>query len=350
MPIKLNFGSKTPAVVSDGGEEGQEPVGGGKILPSSRDGDSSNKKQEKGSAGSLFARNLPGVQWQNLEKAMGELDQLIGLTEAKRLIREAVAFTEIQRVRARENLLSESLSLHMIFKGHPGTGKTTVARIAGKVFKELGVLSKGHLIEVERADLVGEYIGHTARKTREHLKRALGGILFIDEAYSLARGGERDFGREAIDCLVKGMEDHREEFILILAGYRDEMELFIRSNPGLRSRFPIILDFPDYSLEELINIARLMLSQKQYRLTVDAEVKLEKMLRKSIFSGYNRSGNARLARNIIENAIRRQAYRLLERGMELHRDNLLQITEEDLVEVDRAVLFSDPMDQERKVY
>jgi stage V sporulation protein K len=238
----------------------------------------------------------------------------------------------------------------MIFKGNPGTGKTTVARMIGKIFKELGVLNKGHLVEVERADLVGEYIGHTAKKTREQLKKALGGVLFIDEAYSLARGGEKDFGREAIDCLVKGMEDHREEFILILAGYRDEMEFFIRSNPGLRSRFSVIMEFPDYSLEELMKIACLMFHQKQYRLTLEAKVKLEKILCKWIFSGYNRNGNARLARIIAETAIRRQAYRLMERGMELHRDNLLQITAEDLLEPDQPVFYSQLADQEQLIW
>src|SRR5690606_23632794 len=164
-------------------------------------------------------------------------------------------------------LVSEPLVLHMIFKGNPGTGKTTVARICGRMFKEMGVLPKGHLVECERADLVGEYIGHTAHRTREQIKKAMGGILFIDEAYSLARGGEKDFGKEAIDTLVKAIEDHTNEFVLILAGYQREMEHFLMANPGLKSRFPIHIDFPDYSADELFQIAHLMLRERQYRLT-----------------------------------------------------------------------------------
>lgn len=140
---------------------------------------------------------------QRIEEILKELDGLIGLKEVKKLVREIYAFIEIQKRREKERLITDPLVLHMIFKGNPGTGKTTVARILGKVFREIGVLTRGHLIEVERADLVGEYIGHTAQKTREQLKKAYGGILFIDEAYSLARGGEKDFGKEAIDCMVK---------------------------------------------------------------------------------------------------------------------------------------------------
>ncbi|HML34342.1 MULTISPECIES: AAA family ATPase [Sporomusa] len=154
------------------------------------------------STGGDFASAQSNVE-ERIEKILRELDNLIGLSEVKKLVREIYAFIEIQKRREKEHLNTEPLVLHMIFKGNPGTGKTTVARIMGKVFREMGVLSRGHLIEVERADLVGEYIGHTAQKTREQLKKAYGGILFIDEAYSLARGGEKDFGKEAIDCMVK---------------------------------------------------------------------------------------------------------------------------------------------------
>lgn len=215
------------------------------------------------------------------------------------------------------------------FKGNPGTGKTTVARLVGKLFKEIGVLQKGHLVEVERADLVGEYIGHTAQKTRDQVKRALGGILFIDEAYSLARGGERDFGKESIDALVKTMEDHKENLILILAGYRDEMERFIQSNPGVRSRFPIQIDFPDYTVHELMQIADLMLSQRQYCLSSEARLELQRILEKQVREGMGHNGNARLVRNLIERGIRRQAVRLISQK-EIRREDLVLIRRQDL--------------------
>ena len=175
-----------------------------------------------------------------------ELNELIGLQSVKKMILEVQAFVDIQKRRTQEKLAAEPTVLHAVFKGNPGTGKTTVARIVAKLFKEVGVLQKGHLVEVERADLVGEYIGHTAQKTREQIKKALGGVLFIDEAYSLARGGEKDFGKEAIDVMVKAMEDNKDNLIIILAGYKDEMDWFLCSNPGLRSRFPLHIEFPDY--------------------------------------------------------------------------------------------------------
>lgn len=263
-----------------------------------------------------------------VEESLRELDQLVGLAGVKELMRELRAFVEVQRRRARLGLASEPLVLHMIFKGNPGTGKTTVARVLGRVLRDMGVLQKGHLTEVERADLVGEYIGHTAQKTREQLRRALGGILFIDEAYALARGGEKDFGKEAIDTLVKAMEDHKDDLILILAGYRQEMERFIGSNPGLRSRFPIHITFPDYSVDELLNIADLMLSKRQYRLSDEARVELGQLLK----AGLQREpvpSNARLVRNLIERSIRRQALRLV-RQTSATRDELMLITKAEL--------------------
>lgn len=245
-----------------------------------------------------------------VERCLEELNELVGLKEVKELVRELYAFIEVQRRRAKVGLSCEAMTLHMIFSGNPGTGKTTVARVLGRMFKELGMLRKGHLVEVERADLVGEYIGHTAQKTREQVRRALGGVLFIDEAYSLARGGEKDFGRECIDVLVKAMEDHRDELVLILAGYREEMARFLASNPGLRSRFPIQLDFPDYTPQELLQIAELMFTKRQYRLTAEARdaflKKIEEKLRAEPIPG-----NARTVRNMVEKAIRQQAIRLV---------------------------------------
>lgn len=268
-----------------------------------------------------------------VERVLRDLDALIGLRDVKRQIREIWAFVEIQRRRAAFQLATEPHSLHMVFRGSPGTGKTTVARILGRLFHELGVLPKGHLVEVERADLVGEYIGHTAQKTREVLRRALGGIMFVDEAYALARGGEKDFGKEAIDTLVKAMEDHKSEFLLILAGYPREMVGFLDANPGLLSRFPIHLEFPDYSHQELFLIAELMVSERQYRLTEEARGEFARFLERRTNQWHQNAGNARLIRNFIERAIRRQAVRLMQRGGNPTRDDLMTLTWADLEEV-----------------
>ncbi|BAS27579.1 AAA family ATPase [Limnochorda pilosa] len=266
-----------------------------------------------------------------VEASLHELDQLIGLREVGSLVREITALVEIQRRRAAHGLRVEPLVFHMVFKGNPGTGKTTVARILGRLFKGLGVLPQGHLVEVERADLVGEYIGHTAQKTREQVKKAMGGVLFVDEAYALARGGEKDFGKEAVDTLVKAMEDHRDQFVLILAGYRVEMELFLQMNPGLRSRFPIHMDFPDYTGEELLQIARSMAAQRQYRLSPSVQRRLARMLGERRLLRGPTFGNAREVRNLLEAAIRRQAVRLV-RQERTSRDDLMLLSAEDFLE------------------
>jgi stage V sporulation protein K len=263
--------------------------------------------------------------------AMSELGTLVGISRVKELVAELQAYIQINRCRAAEHLATEPMVLHMIFKGNPGTGKTTVARILGRLMCELGVLPKGHLVETERADLVGEYIGHTAQKTREQINRAMGGILFIDEAYSLARGGEKDFGKEAIDTMVKAMEDHKDELILILAGYKDEMEWFLQQNPGLRSRFPIILSFDDFSEDELMQIGREMLKRRQYRMSPAAEQRLAGIIRTHMILEQKNFGNARLVRNLIELAIRRQAVRLVTKTP-LTRDNLMTIEAEDIAD------------------
>jgi len=194
-----------------------------------------------------------------LKEIEEELSSLVGMDEMKKMIKEIYAWIYVNKKREEHGLKAGKQALHMMFKGNPGTGKTTVARLIGKLFQKMNVLSKGHLIEAERADLVGEYIGHTAQKTRDLVKKALGGILFIDEAYSLGRGGEKDFGKEAIDTLVKHMEDKQHEFILILAGYSREMDFFLSLNPGLHSRFPLVVDFPDYSTDQLMEIGKRML-------------------------------------------------------------------------------------------
>ncbi|WP_211747875.1 AAA family ATPase [Paenibacillus sp. Marseille-Q4541] len=248
------------------------------------------------------------AMYQDIQK---ELDELVGLESIKDFVFEIYAFLQIAQMRTQAGLMSGSHVYHMVFKGNPGTGKTTVARIVAKLFQKMGVLAKGHLIEVERADLVGEYIGHTAQKTRDLVKKSLGGILFIDEAYSLARGGEKDFGKEAIDTLVKAMEDHKNQFILILAGYSEEIDFFMQTNPGLPSRFPIQIEFPDYSIDQLIQISELMAKERDYILMPQSILKLKQHLLEEKYDTSQAFSNARYVRNIIEKSIRHQAVRLL---------------------------------------
>lgn len=278
---------------------------------------------------------VPGIT-RGKESALEELNSLVGLGKIKELIFEVYAFAEVQKRRERLGLSTEKTVLHMVFKGNPGTGKTTIARIIGRLLFEAGLLEKGHIVEVERADLVGEYIGHTALKTKEQVKKAQGGILFIDEAYSLSRGGEKDFGKECIDCIVKSMEDRAKETVFILAGYPFEMEQFIRSNPGLRSRFPIHLDFPDYDLPDLMRIAELMLNKRDYRLKTDSRVALQQIVQRKMAAEAVPS-NARLVRNIIEKAMRRQAVRLI-RDKSFTRQDLVFIETEELLEASADVV------------
>lgn len=265
-----------------------------------------------------------------LREIEAELEQLVGMEEMKRTIKQIYAWIYVNKKREEKGLKASKQALHMMFKGNPGTGKTTVARLIGKLFLKMNVLSKGHLIEAERADLVGEYIGHTAQKTRDLIKKAIGGILFVDEAYSLGRGGEKDFGKEAIDTLVKHMEDRQHEFILILAGYSREMDHFLTLNPGLHSRFPIVVDFPDYSVDQLMEIAKRMLNEREYGLSMEAERKLKNHLAqiKSTWSPISFS-NGRYIRNVIEKSIRTQAMRLLMND-EYDKNELITLMSQDI--------------------
>jgi stage V sporulation protein K len=261
-----------------------------------------------------------------------ELDTMVGLDNVKSLVFEIFALLQISRMRTEAGLSGGSHVYHMIFKGNPGTGKTSIARIVAKLLQKMGVLAKGHLIEVERADLVGEYIGHTAQKTRDLVKKALGGVLFVDEAYSLARGGEKDFGKEAIDTLVKSMEDHKNHFVLILAGYPEEIDMFLLSNPGLPSRFPIQIQFPDYSVDQLIQIAELMARERDYTLLPQTLFKLRQHLMQEKNESLYAFSNARYVRNLIEKAIRYQAVRLLGQypGGVTGRQELMAVRPEDM--------------------
>ncbi|UII57877.1 stage V sporulation protein K [Cytobacillus spongiae] len=282
----------------------------------------------------VVPKSIP-VEHTALKEIEEELSELVGMEEVKKMIKEIYAWLYVNKKREDMGLKAGKQALHMMFKGNPGTGKTTVARLIGKLFQKMGVLSKGHLIEAERADLVGEYIGHTAQKTRDLIKKSLGGILFVDEAYSLGRGGEKDFGKEAIDTMVKHMEDKQHEFILILAGYSREMDQFLSLNPGLHSRFPIVVDFPNYTIEQLMDIGERMLKEKQYELSYEAERKVKDHLL-WIQNNVNPASfsNGRYIRNIIEKSIRAQAMRLLMQN-QYDRHELMTIRSNDLIFEDK---------------
>ncbi|KHF40747.1 stage V sporulation protein K [Halalkalibacter okhensis] len=284
--------------------------------------------EKMGKNESLFQTEHEKEEHEILTRFEEKLEEYVGLEEVKRLVNEIYAWIYINQRREELGLKASKQVLHMIFKGNPGTGKTTVARIIADFLHQMGVLAKGHFNEVERADLVGEYIGHTAQKTREVLKKASGGVLFVDEAYSLARGGEKDFGKEAIDTLVKAMEDHQHDFVLILAGYSKEMEYFLSLNPGLPSRFPIAIDFPNYTTDQLMEMVRRMLAEREYELTQEGETHIRDHIRRIRYEQESTFSNGRYIRNIIEEAIRMQAVRLL-RENAYDRESLLTMKRED---------------------
>lgn len=253
---------------------------------------------------------LPGEYTADLEEVKAEMDGIIGLEEVKDYVLRLEDAIAVQRRRAAAGMKTADVSMHMIFTGNPGTGKTTIARLVGKYLKAIGALSGGQLVEVSRADLVGRYVGHTAPLTQKVIQSALGGVLFIDEAYSLWRGEQDTFGLEAIDTLVKGMEDHRDELVVILAGYTKEMEEFLQSNSGLRSRFPNKIEFPDYTGAELLAITKLTAKGKGYKLTQECDGPLLAYYDRKQAENAAENGNGRLARNTLEAAILNQGRRL----------------------------------------
>lgn len=251
-------------------------------------------------------KNIYGI-----EEVKKELNNIVGIKSVKDYVLSIEDNLKAQRIRENAGLKASNISMHMIFTGNPGTGKTTIARIVAKYLKALGVLSSGQLREVTRADLVGQYIGHTAKITNDVIKSALGGVLFIDEAYSLCRDKNDTFGLEAIDALVKGIEDNRNDLVVILAGYKDEMEGFLKTNTGLKSRFPNIIDFEDYSAEEMYKISIITAKAKGFKIEENCKEPLISLYERKNIKGRNDSGNGRLVRNVIEEAILNQSKRLI---------------------------------------
>ncbi len=252
----------------------------------------------------------PAADGAAVENVKRELARVVGLAEIKDYVLSLEQNYIIQRLREERGMKADVPTMHMIFTGNPGTGKTTIARLVSKYLKAMGALSGGQLVEVTRADLVGKYVGHTAPLTRQVIRSALGGVLFIDEAYSLCRGEDDSFGLEAIDTLVKGMEDNRRDLIVILAGYSREMEAFLEANSGLRSRFPNIIEFPDYTAEELLAITKVLVEDKGYALSPACDAPLLAYFDRRRREDAQSAGNGRMARNLVEDAILRQSRRL----------------------------------------
>jgi len=296
------------------------------LMQKGTQGEGSGKKDEAHKA----AEEKKTEEKPSLDEMLEELDNLIGLHDIKKDVKSLINLIKVRNLRKSQELKVPPLSLHMVFMGNPGTGKTTVARLMGGIYAAMGVLREGQLIEVDRSGLVAGFVGQTALKTQEVIKSALGGILFIDEAYSLALGGENDFGREAIETLLKAMEDHRDDLIVIVAGYDKPMEIFLESNPGLKSRFNKFLHFPDYTGEELFGIFKLQCRKNMYTLSPEAEEALKRELCIMYENREENFGNGREVRNIFEDSVINHSNRVaaIEKPT---REELMTLTSEDIV-------------------
>ncbi len=278
---------------------------------------------------------------EKIEDLLAELDNYIGLTAVKAEVRSLINMVRISKMREEQKLPNADLSLHMVFSGNPGTGKTTIARLMARIYHSLGILSKGQLVEVDRSGLVAGYVGQTALKTAKVLEKALGGVLFVDEAYALNGGGENDFGQEAIDTILKAMEDHRDDLVVIVAGYDELMDTFIHSNPGLESRFNRFLHFDDYSIEEMMGIFHMRCKKSCYTVDEEAEKEMRLLLAEENTDPKS-FGNGRGVRNLFEKLLVQQANRLATND-DVTREELMSITVEDV----RAVREAERLEREK---
>ena len=319
--------------------DGEESSTGEPSGDDSSAGDSSTGDASSGDSSADSAQLLEGASVDiaamraelGVDHTLDELDEtLVGLAPVKTRLRQIEALLLIDRLRQRFGLESPRPNLHMCFAGPPGTGKTTVASRMAEILHALGYLPSGHLVAVSREDLVGQYVGHTAPKTKEVLKRAMGGVLFIDEAYALHRPeNERDYGQEAIEMLLQVMEEHRDRLVVILAGYGDRMDAFFALNPGLRSRIAHHLDFPEFDVDDLVEIGRRMLAEQGYQLTPDAEAVFREYVERRRTQPH--FANARSIRNAIERTRLRHAARLVSAGGTVDREALRLIVPDDLL-------------------
>ena len=292
-----------------------------------------------GEGGEAKEEELPPPEDINDLKA--ELGSYIGLAEVKKEVNNLINMATVFKRRQEAGLPTTDFSLHMVFTGNPGTGKTMIARLMARIYRSLGILSKGQLVEVDRSGLVAGYVGQTAIKTQQQIQKALGGVLFIDEAYALNGKSDNDFGQEAIDTVLKAMEDHRDDLVVIVAGYDELMELFIHSNPGLESRFNRYLHFDDYSTDEMVDIFKLQCKKGSYQLAEGAEEEIREFIDEANDAGGITFGNARGVRNLFEQILTEQANRLAKMD-EFTKEDLMTITVDDVFHA-RGMDYDAPM-------